>query len=62
MYVRDNANYFFVIVVISAALYAAALRTWNGLDEAFHDFLCSMRCNEMYYVTAAPVLQPRIRR
>ena len=62
MCVRDSTEHFFVIVVILAALYAAALRTWNGLNEAFHAFLCSMRCNEMYYVTAVPVLQPRIRR
>ena len=62
MCVRDSADYFFVIVVILAALYAIALRTWNGLNEAFYDFLCSMRYNEMYYVTAAPILQPRIRR
>ena len=53
---------FFASAAMSAALHAAALRTWNGLNEVFHDLLCSMRCNEMCYVTAAPVLQPRIRR
>ena len=47
---------------MSSALHAAALRTWNGLNEVFHDLLCSMWCNEMCYVTTAPVLQPRIRR
>ena len=53
---------FFASAAMSAAVHAAALRTWNGLNEVFHDLLCSMRCNEMCYVTAAPVLQPRIRR
>ena len=53
---------FFASAAMWSALHAAALRTWNGLNEVFHDLLCSMRCNEMCYVTAAPVLQPRIRR
>ena len=47
---------------MSSARHAASLRTWNGLNEVCHDLLCSMWCNEMFYVTAAPVLQPRIRR
>ena len=55
-------RHFFASAAMPSALRAAALRTWNGLNEALHDLLCSMWCNEMCYVTAAPVLQPRIRR
>ena len=55
-------TFFFASAAMSSALHAAALRTWNGLNEVFHDLLCSMWCNEMCYVTAALVLQPRIRR
>ena len=61
-WVRDSADIFFASAAMSSALHVAALRTWNGLNEVFHDLLCSMWCNEMCYVTAAPVLQPRIRR
>ena len=57
-----QCRHFFASAAMSSALHAAALRTWNGLNEVFHDLLCSMWCNEMCYVTAAPVLQPRIRR
>ena len=59
---RQCRHLFFASAAMSSALHAASLRTWNGLNEVFHDLLCSMRCNEMCYVTAAPVLQPRIRR
>ena len=55
-------TFFFASAAMSSALDAAALQTWNGLNEVFHDLLCSMWCNEMFYVTAARVLQPRIRR
>ena len=55
-------RHFFACAAMSSALHAAALRTWNVLNEMFHDLLRSMWCNEMCYVTAAPVLQPRIRR
>ena len=61
-WVRDSADILFASAAMSSALDAAALQTWNGLNEVFHDLLCSMWCNEMFYVTAAPVLQPRIRR
>ena len=57
-----QCRHFFASAAMSSALHAVALRTWNGLNEVFHDLLCSMWCNEMCYVTAAPVLQPRIRR
>ena len=57
-----QCRHFFASDAMSSALHAAALRTWNGLNEMFHDLLCSMWCNEMCYLTAAPVLQPRIRR
>ena len=57
-----QCRHFFARAAMSSALHAAALRTWNGLNEVFHDLLCSMWCNEMCYVTTAPVLQPRIRR
>ena len=57
-----QCRHFFASAAKSSALHAAALRTWNGLNEVFHDLLCSMWCNEMCYVTAAPVLQPWIRR
>ena len=57
-----QCRHFFASAAMSSALDASALRTWNGLNEVFHDLLCSMWCNEMCYVTAAPVLQPRIRR
>ena len=53
---------FFASAPMSSARHAASLRTWNGRNEVCHDLLCSMWCNEMFYVTAAPVLQPRIRR
>ena len=53
---------FFAGVPMSSARHAASLRTWNGRNEVCHDLLCSMWCNEMFFVTAAPVLQPRIRR
>ena len=56
------ARHLFASAAMSSALHAAALRTWNGLNEVFHDLLCSMWCNEMCYVTAAPVLQSQIRR
>ena len=59
---RQCRPFFFASAAMSAALHAAALRTWNRLNEVFHDLLCSMRRNEMCYVTAAPVLQPRTRR
>ena len=52
---RDSADFFFASAAMSSALHAAALRTWNGLNEVFHDLLCPMWCNEMCYVTAAPV-------
>ena len=42
---------------MSAALHAAVLRTWNRLDDVFHDLLCSMWCNEMCYVTTTPATQ-----
>ena len=59
---RQCRHLFFASAAMSSALHAASLRTWNGLTEVFHDLLCSVWCNEMFYVTAAPVLQPRIRR
>ena len=57
-----QCRHFFASAAMSSALRAAALWTWNGLNEVFHDLLRSMWCNEMCYVTAAPVLQSRIRR
>ena len=59
---RQCRHLFFASAAMSSALHAASLRTWNGLTEVFHDLLCSVWCNEMFYVTAAPVLQPPIRR
>ena len=62
-WVRHQCRHlFFANAAMSSARHAASLRTWNGLNEVCHDLLCSMWCNEMFYVTAAPVLQPRIRR
>ena len=57
-----QCRHFFASAAMSSALHAAALRTWNGLNEVFHDLLCSMWCNEMCHVTTTPFLQPRIRR
>ena len=54
--------FFFGSAPMSSARHAASPRTWNGRNEVYHDLLCSMWCNEMFYVTAAPVRQPRIRR
>ena len=59
---RQCRRLFFASAAMSSARHVASLRTWNGLNEVCHDLLCSMWCNEMFYVTAAPVLQPRIRR
>ena len=59
---RQCRHLFFASAAMSSARHAASLRTWNGLNEVCHDLLCSMWCNEMFYATAAPVLQPRIRR
>ena len=49
---------FFASAAMSAALHAAALRTWNRLNEVFHDLLCY----EMCYVTTTSFQKPRIRR
>ena len=57
-----QCRHFFASAAMSSARHAAALRTWNGLNEVFHELLCSMWCNEMCYVTTTPFLQPRIRR
>ena len=43
---------------VSCSACGKALRTWNRLNEVFHDLLCY----EMCYVTTTPFLQPRIRR
>ena len=33
-----QCRHFFASAAMSSALHAAALRTWNGLNEMFHDF------------------------